>query len=264
MKFAAEMTNKAVLVFLSLACSLAQLSTSRAECQNSLGNYYHPDYYFIPVPKFNYDRPKEIRKPLHYNYQPVMYDAIHTSIEESLKDLKLEEKPLLQEEKKEPETKKGEIKYVMEMEKPEDLSLKDFLTSDFEKFKQEITGKKVEETEEKPEIALEKKILELPEIEQKISKGNEKDEEEDSGEGENDEQNHHHHHDKNAHYKFEYAVNDKKTKDIKHQKEELRGDKIEGEYSLVEDDGNVRTVKYTADWKNGFRAQVLNSKRNSY
>lgn len=76
-----------------------------------------------------------------------------------------------------------------------------------------------------------------------------------------DEKHHHQHHDKNAYYKFEYSVNDKKTKDVKHQKEELHGDKIVGEYSLLEEDGNVRTVKYTADWKNGFRAQIHNSKK---
>ncbi|XP_028130656.2 uncharacterized protein LOC114326467 [Diabrotica virgifera virgifera] len=69
------------------------------------------------------------------------------------------------------------------------------------------------------------------------------------------------HHDKNIYYKFEYAVNDKKSHDIKHQKEERKGDKVEGVYSLVEDGGNVRTVKYVADWKNGFRAEVLNSKK---
>ncbi|CAG9832839.1 unnamed protein product [Diabrotica balteata] len=78
----------------------------------------------------------------------------------------------------------------------------------------------------------------------------------DNGEGYKD-----HHHDKNIYYKFEYAVDDKKTHDIKHQKEERKGDKVEGVYSLVEDGGNVRTVKYVADWKNGFRAEVSNSKK---
>lgn len=61
-------------------------------------------------------------------------------------------------------------------------------------------------------------------------------------------------------YKFEYAVDDKKSGDVKQQKEEREGDEVKGEYSLVEPDGNVRTVKYTADWKTGFHAEVTNSK----
>ncbi|CAH1117917.1 unnamed protein product [Phaedon cochleariae] len=77
-------------------------------------------------------------------------------------------------------------------------------------------------------------------------------------------EDHHHHYDyeddKNIYYKFGYAVNDKKTHDIKYQKEERKGDVITGEYAITEEDGNVRTVKYVADWKNGFKAQVLNSK----
>ncbi|XP_023313168.1 uncharacterized protein LOC108904938 [Anoplophora glabripennis] len=69
-----------------------------------------------------------------------------------------------------------------------------------------------------------------------------------------------HHHGKNDHYKFEYGVNDHHTHDIKSHKEEKNGDVVRGEYSLVEDNGNVRTVKYYADWKTGFHAQVHNSK----
>lgn len=70
-----------------------------------------------------------------------------------------------------------------------------------------------------------------------------------------------HHHDKNIYYKFEYAVNDTKTHDVKSQKEERHGDVVTGEYSLLEPDGNVRTVKYKADWKTGFHANVVNSKK---
>lgn len=62
-------------------------------------------------------------------------------------------------------------------------------------------------------------------------------------------------------YKYSYSINDKKTGDIKHQNEERDGDVVKGEYSLVEPDGNVRTVRYTADWKTGFHAQVINSKK---
>nr|CAH7723385.1 unnamed protein product [Callosobruchus chinensis] len=76
-----------------------------------------------------------------------------------------------------------------------------------------------------------------------------------------DEDHKDHHHDKNVYYKFEYEVNDQKTHDIKKHKEERKGDVVEGEYSLLEEDGNVRTVKYYADWKNGFHANVHNSKK---
>ncbi|XP_037818901.1 LOW QUALITY PROTEIN: uncharacterized protein LOC119608520 [Lucilia sericata] len=61
-------------------------------------------------------------------------------------------------------------------------------------------------------------------------------------------------------YAFEYGVNDPTTGDIKHQREERDGDVVRGEYSLVEPDGNVRTVKYYADWETGFHAQVINSR----
>ncbi|KAL3281238.1 hypothetical protein HHI36_004452 [Cryptolaemus montrouzieri] len=71
------------------------------------------------------------------------------------------------------------------------------------------------------------------------------------------------HKDHNAYYKFEYSVNDHHTGDIKKHKEERSGDEVRGEYSLVEEDGNVRTVKYFADWKTGFHATVHNSKSKS-
>lgn len=35
---------------------------------------------------------------------------------------------------------------------------------------------------------------------------------------------------------------------------------VKGQYSLVEPDGNVRTVNYYADWETGFHADVSNSK----
>lgn len=72
---------------------------------------------------------------------------------------------------------------------------------------------------------------------------------------------HDHEKDKNVNYQFEYSVNDHKTGDVKRHKEERKGDVVNGEYSLLEEDGNVRTVKYYADWKTGFHAEVHNSKR---
>ncbi|KAK5646342.1 hypothetical protein RI129_004806 [Pyrocoelia pectoralis] len=61
-------------------------------------------------------------------------------------------------------------------------------------------------------------------------------------------------------YSFEYGVNDPHTGDIKEQKEQRDGDVVKGHYALVEPDGNVRTVQYTADWETGFHAHVTNSK----
>ncbi|CAB3382582.1 Hypothetical predicted protein [Cloeon dipterum] len=61
------------------------------------------------------------------------------------------------------------------------------------------------------------------------------------------------------HYAFEYAVHDDHTKDIHSHKESRKGDKTEGEYSLVEPDGTIRTVKYHVDGKSGFVAEVIRS-----
>jgi len=57
-------------------------------------------------------------------------------------------------------------------------------------------------------------------------------------------------------YSFNYGVNDAHTGDIKSQWEERDGDVVKGQYSLVEPDGTVRTVSYTADDHNGFNAVV--------
>lgn len=57
-------------------------------------------------------------------------------------------------------------------------------------------------------------------------------------------------------YSFKYGVKDYHTGDIKHQWEERDGDKVKGEYSLVEADGSIRTVSYTADDHSGFNAEV--------
>lgn len=64
-------------------------------------------------------------------------------------------------------------------------------------------------------------------------------------------------------YEFSYGVTDHKTGDIKYQKETRNGDVVQGEYSLIEPDGTIRTVKYTADKKNGFNAVVTRSKKQS-
>ncbi|KAK7794560.1 hypothetical protein R5R35_005087 [Gryllus longicercus] len=60
-------------------------------------------------------------------------------------------------------------------------------------------------------------------------------------------------------YKFEYAVHDPHTGDVKSQSEHREGGVVKGHYSLVEPDGSVRTVEYTADPHNGFNAVVKKS-----
>lgn len=60
-------------------------------------------------------------------------------------------------------------------------------------------------------------------------------------------------------YQFNYGVADGHTGDQKSQSEIRDGDVVKGQYSLVEADGTVRTVKYTADDHNGFNAVVTRS-----
>ncbi|XP_023012032.2 uncharacterized protein [Leptinotarsa decemlineata] len=57
-------------------------------------------------------------------------------------------------------------------------------------------------------------------------------------------------------YTFKYGVNDYHTGDIKSQHESRDGDVVKGQYSLVEPDGSIRTVEYTADKHSGFNAVV--------
>lgn len=59
-----------------------------------------------------------------------------------------------------------------------------------------------------------------------------------------------------AQYDFSYSVNDPHTGDVKEQHESRQGDNVQGQYSLVEPDGQRRTVQYTADAYNGFNAVV--------
>ncbi|XP_033208667.1 cuticle protein 7-like isoform X2 [Belonocnema kinseyi] len=70
----------------------------------------------------------------------------------------------------------------------------------------------------------------------------------------------HNHHDYEArpHYEFAYGVEDHHTGDYHGQKENRDGEKVTGEYTVKEPNGNIRTVKYVAD-KDGFHAEVFNS-----
>uniref|UniRef100_A0A1A9VQS9 Pupal cuticle protein Edg-84A n=1 Tax=Glossina austeni TaxID=7395 RepID=A0A1A9VQS9_GLOAU len=65
------------------------------------------------------------------------------------------------------------------------------------------------------------------------------------------------HYDSHPSYKFSYNVQDELTGDFKSQTEIRDGDLVQGEYSLREADGSIRTVEYTADAENGFKAHVI-------
>lgn len=56
--------------------------------------------------------------------------------------------------------------------------------------------------------------------------------------------------------KLNYEVNDPHTGDYKTHWEERNGDNVKGEYSVFDADGSLRIVKYSADEKNGFVAEV--------
>lgn len=57
-------------------------------------------------------------------------------------------------------------------------------------------------------------------------------------------------------YAFAYNVQDALTGDSKSQQEVRDGDVVKGSYSVVDADGSLRTVFYTADSVNGFNAVV--------
>lgn len=61
-------------------------------------------------------------------------------------------------------------------------------------------------------------------------------------------------------YTFKYGVNDYHTGDVKSQQESRDGDAVKGRYSLVEPDGSIRTVEYSADKHSGFNAVVHKTK----
>ncbi|GBP63190.1 Cuticle protein 8 [Eumeta japonica] len=60
-------------------------------------------------------------------------------------------------------------------------------------------------------------------------------------------------------YEFSYKVADPHTGDYKSQHEVRDGDVVKGQYSLMEPDGNIRTVTYHADDHSGFNAVVHHS-----
>jgi len=62
--------------------------------------------------------------------------------------------------------------------------------------------------------------------------------------------------DPNPQYNFAFDVKDDDLTNYQNRQEERDGGVIKGSYSVVDPDGYVRTVTYTADSKNGFQAKV--------
>ncbi|XP_054265183.1 uncharacterized protein LOC128988035 [Macrosteles quadrilineatus] len=62
--------------------------------------------------------------------------------------------------------------------------------------------------------------------------------------------------DPNPAYQFSFDVKDDEFTNYQNRKEQREGDKISGSYSVVDSDGYIRTVTYTADPKEGFKAEV--------
>lgn len=61
----------------------------------------------------------------------------------------------------------------------------------------------------------------------------------------------------NPSYQFGFDVKDDQFTNYQTRKEERDGKTITGSYSVVDADGYIRTVKYTADPKEGFKAEVM-------
>ncbi|CAG9560125.1 unnamed protein product [Danaus chrysippus] len=62
--------------------------------------------------------------------------------------------------------------------------------------------------------------------------------------------------DHNPSYQFGFDVSDDQFTNYQNRKEQRDGDVIKGSYSVVDSDGFIRTVTYTADPKEGFKAEV--------
>uniref|UniRef100_A0A8D8TUW4 Larval cuticle protein A1A n=1 Tax=Cacopsylla melanoneura TaxID=428564 RepID=A0A8D8TUW4_9HEMI len=60
----------------------------------------------------------------------------------------------------------------------------------------------------------------------------------------------------NPQYQFGFDIHDDENTNYHNRKEQRDGDKITGSYSVVDSDGFIRTVTYTADPKEGFKAEV--------
>ncbi|KAG5678491.1 hypothetical protein PVAND_008159 [Polypedilum vanderplanki] len=63
--------------------------------------------------------------------------------------------------------------------------------------------------------------------------------------------------DSNPSYQFGFDVKDDEFTNYQNRKETRDGNVIKGSYSVVDSDGFIRTVSYTADPKEGFKAEVV-------
>ncbi|XP_022920963.2 uncharacterized protein [Onthophagus taurus] len=63
--------------------------------------------------------------------------------------------------------------------------------------------------------------------------------------------------DANSSYKFGFDVTDDENTNYHNRQEQRDGKKISGSYSVVDSDGFIRTVTYTADPEEGFKAEVV-------
>ncbi|CRK96116.1 CLUMA_CG009547, isoform D [Clunio marinus] len=63
--------------------------------------------------------------------------------------------------------------------------------------------------------------------------------------------------DPNPSYQFGFDVKDDEFTNYQNRKEQREGGVIKGSYSVVDSDGFIRTVSYTADPKEGFKAEVI-------
>lgn len=61
----------------------------------------------------------------------------------------------------------------------------------------------------------------------------------------------------NPSYQFGFDVKDDEFTNYQNRKETRDGGIIKGSYSVVDSDGFIRTVSYTADPKEGFKAEVV-------
>lgn len=61
----------------------------------------------------------------------------------------------------------------------------------------------------------------------------------------------------NSSYQFGFDVKDDEYTNYQNRKEVRDGNVIKGSYSVVDSDGFIRTVTYTADPKEGFKADVV-------
>ncbi|XP_063695880.1 pro-resilin-like [Culicoides brevitarsis] len=57
-------------------------------------------------------------------------------------------------------------------------------------------------------------------------------------------------------YDFQYAVKDQPSQNDFSHNAASDGDVVKGEYRVAMPDGRTQIVKYTADWKNGYNAEV--------